>query len=294
MRQLLGLIIVISLIGICSTMLFPQNLIYDYYGQTPPGDNPEVFAPGIISVDGRYEYGLSVSPAGDEIYFSADSPGDGLYVIKKENGLWGSPKVANLRLNNSWEFEAFFTQDGKKLFFTSNTDNTPKFWYKEKVANGWDTAKYLDSPINDSAVMWCTFSSDETIYYGNNSSWKIHRAKLKDRKYTEIENLGINGTHPSVAPDESSFLFNSSQYGGYGKNDILVVFRKRDGSWGKPVNLGKKINTGFGETCASLSPDGKYIFFSRYNEPDEKSNIYWVSSSVLDSLRQITAGIKKK
>jgi hypothetical protein len=49
--------------------------------------------------------------------------------------------------------------------------------------------------------------------------------------------------------------------------------------------MGNKINSAFTETCASLSPDGKYIFFSRYDEPDEKSNIYWVSSSVIDFLQ---------
>jgi hypothetical protein len=35
------------------------------------------------------------------------------------------------------------------------------------------------------------------------------------------------------------------------------------------------------ETCPSLSPDGRYLFFSRYNEPGGLSNIYWISSAVI-------------
>ena len=259
----------------------------DYLGQTPPGNTPEIFAPGIVSVTGRYEYGLSVSPNNDEIYFTAEEPGDGLMVVRKVNGIWGKPELANLRGKNRWEFEAFFTPDGSKLYFTSETNDTSKFWFMVKDAGTWSKPKYLPSPINNTSVMWCTFTFDETMYYGNNNNFQIHRARLTSGKYTEIENLGFKGTHPTIAPDESFFLFNSRSYGGYGKSDILVVFKNENGSWGTPINLGDKINTEYSETCASLSPDGKYIFFSRYNEPENKSNIYWVSSDIITRLAPV-------
>jgi hypothetical protein len=266
----------------------------DYLGQTLPAVLPQIFAPGSVSVQGRYEYGLTVSPEGNEIYFTADSPGDGLMVIRKINGVWGNPEVANLRKNNNWEFEAFFTPVGNKLYFTSDTNNISKFWYMEKDNGVWGKAKYLESPVNNSSVMWCTFTADETMYYGNNSNGKIHKAKLANGHYTLTENLGFNGSHPSVEPDESFFLFNSTQYGGYGRNDIFIVLKNGDGSWATPINMGDKINSRYNETCASLSPDGKYIFFSRYNEPDEKSNIYWVSSSIIDSIKKTITGINEK
>ena len=258
-----------------------------YIGQTPPGDSAIIFAPDIVSIDGRYEYGLSVSPDGKEIYYTADSPGDGLTIIKRINDKWTKPKIANLRGNNSWEFEAFFTRDGKKLYFTSDTDSVSKFWYLKKDINGWSNAKYLDSPVNNTAVMWCSFTSDETMYYGNNNNGQIHRARLVKGKYTGIENLGFRGFHPTVAPDESFFLINSNQYGGYGKNDIFIVFRGEDDNWEKPINMGNKINTSYGETCASLSPDGKYLFFSRYDEPGEKCNIYWIKvKKIIENLKK--------
>ena len=262
------------------------DLYGDYLGQTPPGDTSVVFAPEIVSISGRYEYGLSISPDGNEIFYTADSPGEGLSFIKKVNGQWSEPQTANLRGNNSWEFEAFYSVDGQKLFFTSDTNKDSKFWFANKNGNSWSRPEYLNSPVNNTPVMWCTFTSGGTIYYGNNDNWKIHRAKFTDGKYSSVENLEFNGTHPSVAADESFFLFNSSSYGGYGKNDILVVFKKADNTWSDPINLGNKINTSYGETCASLSPDGKYIFFSRYNEPEEKCNIYWVNSSIIDSLKE--------
>ena len=41
-----------------------------YYGQKQPGLIPEIFAPGIISISGRSEYGVSFTPNLDEMYFT--------------------------------------------------------------------------------------------------------------------------------------------------------------------------------------------------------------------------------
>ena len=259
-----------------------QTHSMDYYGQTPPGDTPELFAPGVVSIDGRYEYGLTVSPDGNDIYFTAEEPGNGLMVINRNNGTWGEPHIANLRKNNSWEFEAFFTVDGSRLYFTSNNDKgQSKFYFVDRTESGWDAAQYLNSPVNNTSVMWCTLSSDHVMYYGNNANFQIHQAKSVDGRFDSIQNLGFRGSHPSIASDGSFFLFNSRNYGGYGQSDILIVYKNADGSWSDPINLGDRINTRFSETCASLSQDGKYIFFSRYNESGGKSNIYWVDAKAI-------------
>lgn len=42
-----------------------------YFGQKPPGLTAEIFAPGVISINGRYEHSISFSPDLDEIYFTA-------------------------------------------------------------------------------------------------------------------------------------------------------------------------------------------------------------------------------
>jgi Tol biopolymer transport system component len=259
----------------------------DYLGQTPPGSTPEIFAPDVVSVDGRYEYGVAISPDGDELFFTADDPGAGLMVMRRVNGEWTQPEAANLRGNHSWEFEAFYTQDGQKLFFASMNGMTSKLWYVEKGADGWGEAQYLDSPANEASAFWATFTTDGTMYYTNVSKIRIFRAAQVDGAYPEVEDIGLPmGGHPSIAPDESYLLFNSTGLGGFGEDDIFVTFRQNDGTWSEPLNLGEEINTGYAETCASLSPDGKYIFFSRYNESGGKSNIYWVSSEIIERLHE--------
>ena len=56
--------------------------------------------------------------------------------------------------------------------------------------------------------------------------------------------------------------------------------------WGKPVN------TESAETCPSLSPDGRFIFFSRYNEENEVSNVYWVGSTLIQAAREALDSIR--
>ena len=69
-----------------------------YFGQKPPGMRAEIFAPGIVSVNGRYEYGVSFSPDLDEIYFTGKRKGESesVYFSKLIDKKWTAPKKANL------------------------------------------------------------------------------------------------------------------------------------------------------------------------------------------------------
>ena len=73
---------------IINNALNAQDETWKYLNQTPPGDIPEVFAPGIVSVSDRYEYGLSISPDGKQIIFKGeeDGPNGLLTIVKKDTG----------------------------------------------------------------------------------------------------------------------------------------------------------------------------------------------------------------
>jgi hypothetical protein len=70
---------------------FSQENSLPYLGQTPPGDKPELFAPGIVSVEGKNSHALAVSPDGKTIIFSR-YPDRTSYVLSFENGQWSGPK----------------------------------------------------------------------------------------------------------------------------------------------------------------------------------------------------------
>ncbi len=43
-----------------------------YFGQETPGLTPKLFAPGVISLNGRNEYGISFFSDLDEVYYSGN------------------------------------------------------------------------------------------------------------------------------------------------------------------------------------------------------------------------------
>jgi hypothetical protein len=73
----------------------------------------------------------------------------------------------------------------------------------------------------------------------------------------------------------------------YKGNNLYISFNN-NGKWTTPKSLGDTINNDLLNIYPYVSPDGKYIFFTACKKPFhcvEPSKIYWVSSSIIDSLR---------
>ncbi|MBN1363231.1 MAG: PD40 domain-containing protein [Syntrophaceae bacterium] len=82
---------------------------------------------------------------------------------------------------------------------------------------------------------------------------------------------------PFIAPDESCLIFCSN-------GDLYICFRKPDGSWTDRVNLGEPINSKERERFPVVSPDGKYLFFTRWT-PDHDEDVFWVSAGIIGKLK---------
>ena len=98
-----------------------------------------------------------------------------------------------------------------------------------------------------------------------------------------VLSVGTYEGDPCVAPDGRFLVFYSGRAGGFGGVDLHVSFPDGKGEWTNPVNLGADFNTDSDEYGATLSPDGKYLFFVRHNV--QKGEIYWVSTSAIEKLR---------
>ena len=99
-----------------------------YFEQKPPGLIPEIFAQGIISIDGRYEHGISFSPDLSEIYFSANKKDEeaSIYFSKLEEKKWTPIKKANFtKGDKDSEMHPFVSPDDKRIYFVSNDSEFP-------------------------------------------------------------------------------------------------------------------------------------------------------------------------
>lgn len=117
----------------------------------------------------------------------------------------------------------------------------------------------------------------------------IYMSPKQNGKYTRVVNLNapINSMHhevdPYIAPDESYLIFCSDRPGGFGKADIYVSFRRENGSWTPPVNMGSKVNTPYQEYIPYVTPDGKYFFFTTNKSGNR--DIYWVDAKIIEKFK---------
>ena len=257
-----------------------------YLNQTLPATEAVIFAPGLVSIEGRHEYAMSIHPAGDRLLFTVEAPGKGASVHGSSirDGFWTNPKPVDFtggaKIN---EMEAFFSPDGKRVFFAPYCKGLDvRIWTAEVTPDGFQNPQPLGGPVAQDPSFYPVQASDGALFYTNLAKRAVYRATLENGKITAAEPAGLErGGHAFPSPDGSFMVLDSASLESDEQRDIFVSFRTDDGTWGSPRPLGPAVNTEHSETCPALSPDGKYLFFSRYNEPGGISNIYWVSSEVI-------------
>lgn len=299
----LSLIILIGLICVSCAQIEEHFLDTEdaYFGLTPPGLIPEVFAPGIVS-DTRWQEHcqVAVSPKGDEIYWSrfADGVTEQIYFSKFIDDKWSKPELVefvkdDLTLVNG---QPTFSPDGNRLFFYSR--NRPgglgyiDTWYVEREDDGWSKPINAGEHFNtegDDRPPIITEKGNAYTMGRNFTEDKINYLKFSytDGKFSSPLSVKTYKDCPYwwplyVSPDESYLIFPSAMKAGFGRLDLYVCFKDGDDNWGEPINLGPEINTELSERFPIVSPDGKYLFFMRHTE---SWDIFWVSTEIIKKLR---------
>lgn len=249
-----------------------------YLGQDPPGIEPKVFAPGIVSTRGGFEFSCTFSPDCKEFYFTR---GTDIWVCYWEEKGWTAPQKAWFN-SDFLDHEPHISPDGTRMFFGSGRprpdikegENSYGIYIMERTTDGWGKPKYFGPG------MYITTARNGNYYITDIfeiAGGGIAMARFKDGRYTKLKKVSdeINNSsdlvgHPCIAPDESFLLFDSDGF--------CVSFRNEAGNWGKPIHL-NALDTPGGGMCSSLSPDSKYIFYH------VKRDIYWVSSKILETVR---------
>jgi len=283
-----------------------------YLGQKPPGMTPEIFAPGIISLEGSYEGGATFSYDGTYFCYKKDfnnNPDvEKIGISKYENGKWTFPKLAPFSSDaqfSDWDFQ--FSSFEKKLYFTSNqpavlngkTLKPSNIWVTSFASGKWSKPELLGIPINveNSYSGYPSITKNGTIYFHSEredtiGETDIYRSRYEKGEYV-IENLGspVNSPEsdldPCIAPDESYLLFLSrrnknTEY----NNHLFVSFRDENDQWSDPVDLDPILGVA---ALPGISPDGKYIFFTKGDYNDSNSfDIYWVDATFIEKFKPDT------
>jgi hypothetical protein len=261
----------------------PSKLVGPYLGQEPPGAEPALFAPGLVST-GAQELSLCASPDGDEIYFFVTGAAFNPRIImetRREDSGWSTPREVSFFSSDRSDSYPFVAPDGQRIFFCSNragadgepSGHHPVIWVADREGEGWGEARKLKFGDEESALgTFPSVAANGNLYFngGSNAAGSdIFVSRFDGEGYGEPENLGeaVNSEegdfHPYIAPDERYILFDSQREdGGRGSNDLYISVREEDGSWGEAQNLGDVVNTAFGDMRPFVTADGLYLFFA--------------------------------
>jgi Tol biopolymer transport system component len=261
----------------------------------------ELVAPGVLSTPDD-ELGFALTPDGETAYFTLRSPTTttppitAICVTHRVDGRWSEPEIAPFsgRYNDA---SPAVSPDGRRLVFASdrpapgrlaagrdpaapNASPDVDLWVMERTASGWSEPRDLGAPVDTPAAeQHPSIAADGTLYFASNrpggkGSFDIWRARWVGGRYAEPEDLAAIDTdayeaYPAVAPDQSFLVFAAvgrpdALVGGgfpYAKADLYVSFRQGAG-WTAPRSLGPPVDTAANESSPSLSPDGRWLYFT--------------------------------
>jgi hypothetical protein len=263
-----------------------------YFGQKPPGKVPEIFAPGVISLETRSEAGPRFSEDGKQMFFR-DGKEKITYLVEQNNGQLTQPRRATF-LSDKGIGLPTISSDGTSYLISKKGD----IWMGRRDGNTYFPPEKV--PVVSSEKYECGFSMalNGNMYFasqrsGTKGNCDIYCSEFVDGKYQEPKNLSILNTPQSecnvyICPTEEYIIFTSQlRKDGLGRNDMYISFLSENKQWSSPRNMGPDFNSKEVESPTCLSPDGKYFFFIRVNETaiGKQFDIYWVNAQSLQSFK---------
>jgi hypothetical protein len=289
------------LLGVSAGAAVAQDGGTQYFNQAPAGTSWSVFAPGVISLSDRTEFGSIYSKNGKEFYYAIEINGKAeIRFMTFENNKWSEPMPLMAHREYSYN-DPFLTPDEKRLFFISNqpmNSEGPKkdfdIWYIERNGTQWskpvNAGPKINSPKNE---YYMSFTKTGAIYFSSNihgaegtEDYDIYTCRYANGAFQAAVRLGstVNTTGYEadvyVDPNETYLIYCSNRPGTFGRGDLFISYRNADGSWTPSKNMGKEVNEERTEYCPFVTPDGKYLLFTA------KDDIRWIDADIIERLRK--------
>lgn len=260
-----------------------------------------------MTIDGKYFIYTHMSPAQmqEDIFYS-----------EFQNGEW--TKAASLPGDiNTGDNEGTSTvrADGKIIIFTAcnQGDGLGSCDLYYSYTDGINWSKRMNLGVGLNSMSWDAQPSigpdGKTLIYasgreGGFGGKDLYLSVLKNGKWQAGVNLGpeINTVYDEESPflhyDGRTLYFSSNGHGGFGGKDILFSRRQDDGTWSKPANIGKYINTDADEVGLYVDRSGEHGYFASDREggfggmdiwqfelPKEKrpEPVTWIQGKVIDA-----------
>jgi OmpA-OmpF porin, OOP family len=254
------------------------------------------------------EFGPTISPDGNTLYFSRRYHPENVGGIDDKEDIWYSEWDAHNKqwkeaknigtpLNNdSYNFISSVTPDGNTLLvgniYGKRGEMNSGASISRRTTTGWTFPEKLDitNEKNKSDQVNYSLSSSGKVLIISAERPKDTKGKRDlyvsflqdDGKWTEPKNLGevvntkTDDYAPFLAADERTLYYSTSGYPGFGKDDIFITRRLGDGwdQWTEPENLGPKINTAKDDAYFTLPASGEWAYYCSNAHSGKDLDIY--------------------
>ena len=286
MNQLLSLSFVL-IVSIFTNLQSQENL-FGYPDPVLPDSVPRIFAPGLISLADAHEEGLAFSPDGNEILFTREMIDDKdenhstILQLKRKGNSWSPPRPAPFTTDAN-DSEPAFGKDGKRLYFFSErrkpgiTSYIGEIWVSRKYSGGWGRPTYPQNILNETWINSISSTQEGRLYFSSYRDRRIGifysdmiNGKYREPVFLPPEINSVAGANrPFITPNDNILVFEGKS-SGYDYSELYISFKTSRGIWEPAKKMNSTINKTKTETNPSLSPDGKYLFFTR------NGDIYWI------------------
>jgi len=204
------------------------------------------------------------------------------------------------------EYVPVIAPDGKTLYLfvldDPNNIGEGDIWYSTKSGNDWTPRKNIGEPLNNNANNFVISISPD-----NNTLFLSRRYKVKGKGSTDngqgfsistrtksgwsipkdviVDNFKNKNKFGEfcLSADQKTLIHAIESDETVGDQDLYVSFRNPNGTWTKPKNLGKTINSAKSENSPFLASDGVTLYFSTNGRPGYGQNDIFMSRRLDDS-----------
>ena len=195
-------------------------------------------------------------------------------------------------INTSYsELAPLISHDGQTLYFVRDGDpvnkglqNLQDIWTSSRLPNGnWSGAKNIGAPLNNDQpnFIFSVLPDGNTILLGNtykpDGSYKgrgissSRRVKSGWSIPVDVEIADYYNDYPQtsycLSADGQVLISTLEREDSRGSLDLYVSFRREDGTFSEPLNMGSDLNTFGREMTPFLAADGKTLYFASSGHP---------------------------
>ncbi len=207
------------------------------------------------------------------------------------------------------ELSPLISADGNTLFMGRDApdnigadSNYQDSWYSQRLPDGtWGVRRNTGRPINtesntcvvgllpdnNTALCLNEYNQDGSIKGGGfslshktSTGWTLPTTISLDRYKNKSDFVEVG-----LGPSNSVLVIAAECDTTYGGRDLYVTFKRDDGTWTQPMNVGPSVNTPAEDMSPFLAADNMTLYFSTRGRPGYGSNDIFLTRRLDDSWR---------